>query len=86
MNRSIFLVSCHIPGKANIQADSMPKNLAHKTEWILDRAVFTMLTKHFLPEDLMATSENAQLETFVYTGMQIKKQLHHMIFVFNGRV
>ena len=67
MNRSIFLVSCHIPGKENIQADSLSRNFARETELMLDKVVFKMLTKYFFfPEvDLMATSENAQLETFV---------------------
>ena len=48
MNRCIFLVSCHIPGKENIHGDSLSRNFARKTEWMLDRAVYKMLTKNFI--------------------------------------
>ena len=49
MNRSIFLVSCHVPGKENIQADSLSRNLAHETEEMLDRAVLCISWKGLNP-------------------------------------
>ena len=47
MNRCIFLVSCHIPGKENIHGDSLTRNFAHETEWMLDTVVYKMLTNNF---------------------------------------
>ena len=58
----------HLPGKQNVTADKLSRELNDNLEWSLDREVFCKLIRKagFRPQvDLFATRLNAQVQKFV---------------------
>ena len=67
IDRNLWLVATHIPGKMNIVADKLSRNFAWETEWQLNPKSFKRLCEHFkfFPEiDWFASSENKQTLTY----------------------
>ena len=67
MNISIFVVSFHISGKKNIQADSLSRkiSLMKLNGCLIELFIYSYQAFFFHEVDLMANSKDAQLETFV---------------------
>ena len=67
ISREIYLTAAHIPGKENIQADQASRLFNDRTEWKLDKSVFTkLLTVFGKPEiDMFASRLNHQLPSYV---------------------
>ena len=67
IERDIWLSVCHIPGKLNVDADQASRQFNDRTEWMLDRSIFSKVTnKLFSPKiDLFASRLNTQLPRFV---------------------
>ena len=57
----------YIPGKKNDRADKLSRRQRDRTDWMLNRALFKRLSKHFGPFtiDLFATRLNAQLPRYI---------------------
>lgn len=64
--RNIWVSACHIPGKLNVEADKASRQFNDRTEWMLDKAVFSKITTvFFLPDiDLFASRINRQLPRY----------------------
>lgn len=67
IEHGIWLSSTHIPGKANVDADSESRNFDDKTEWKLDPQAFAYCTELWgMPEiDLFASRLNFQCKPYV---------------------
>ena len=67
IERNLWITACHIPGATNVEADRASRVFNDRTEWMLDKEVFTKITSVlFKPEiDLFASRINAQLPNYV---------------------
>ena len=65
--RDIFISAQHIPGKVNIQADTLSREISSNLEWSLNGEVFQdIISQTFIPEiDLFASRLNAKAAKFV---------------------
>ena len=61
-----WLIAVHIPGKANVQADSLSRSLTVNTEWSLNDKVFKKILSHYtwLQFDLFASRLNNKLQHY----------------------
>lgn len=67
ISRDIWLISCFIPGKINVEADRLSRLLNETTEWSLSQNCFTKIL-HKYPEisvDLFASHLNYKLPKYV---------------------
>ena len=67
LEREIFVVAQHIPGKDNVYADYHSRNFNERFEWSLNLTVFRWITQRlWYPEiDLFASRLNAKVKKFV---------------------
>ena len=67
ISRKIYLTAAHIPGKENIQADQPSRLFNDRTEWKLDKSVFTKLLTIFGKPviDMFASRLNHHLASYV---------------------
>ena len=65
--RDIFISAQHIPGKVNIQADTLSREISSNLVWSLNGEVFQdIISQTFIPEiDLFASRLNAKTAKFV---------------------
>ena len=65
--RDILLSAQHIPGKLNIQADTLSREMSSNLEWSLNGEVFQeIVSQTFIPEiDLFASRLNAKTAKFI---------------------
>ena len=65
--RDIFISAQHIPGKVNIQADTLSREIFSNLEWSLNGEVFQdIISQAFIPEiDLFASRLHAKTAKFV---------------------
>lgn len=45
--RNIWLTSCHLPGRDNIEADKLSRNLSKDMDWMLDKKIFQEISANF---------------------------------------
>ena len=66
LDRNIWLLCSHIPGKINNEADKLSREFSDQTEWHLDHDIFLQIcSKFYVPDiDLFASRLNKQLDTF----------------------
>ena len=67
LDRDSWIISCHIPGKLNTEADEESRQICAKTEWMLNPELFQQAVRElrFTPEvDLFASRLNKQLPVF----------------------
>jgi len=67
LEREIFVVAQHIPGKDNVYADYHSRNFSERIEWSLNPTVFRWITQRlWYPEiDLFASRLNAKVKKYV---------------------
>ena len=68
LSRNNWITACHIPGVLNVEADEESRSSESKTEWMLNKDVFNMITEQlgFTPDiDLFASRINKQLDRFM---------------------
>ena len=65
--RDILVSAQHIPGKANVRADALSREISSNLEWSLDSKVFCgIVSQTFVPEvDLFASRLNAKTDRFI---------------------
>ena len=65
--RGIWITAQHLPGVQNVDADWASRHFNERTEWTLDKAIFTrIVTKYYTPQvDLFASRLNHQLPLYV---------------------
>ena len=67
LEREIFVVAQHVPGKDHVYADYHSRNFNERIEWSLHPTVFRWITQRlWYPEiDLFASRLNAKVKKFV---------------------
>ena len=67
MSRDIHISAQHIPGKTNVRADRLSREIYSNLEWSLDDKVFhRIISQTFVPEiDLFASRLNAKTAKFI---------------------
>lgn len=45
--RNIWLTACHLPGRDNIEADKLTRNLSKEMEWMVDKKIFQEISANF---------------------------------------
>jgi hypothetical protein len=65
--KGIWITAQHLPGVQNVDADWASRHFNERTEWTLDKAIFTrIVTKYYTPQvDLFASRLNHQLLTWI---------------------
>ena len=65
--RDILVSAQHIPGKANVRADALSREISSNLEWSLDSKAFCgIVSQTFVPEvDLFASRLNAKTDRFI---------------------
>ena len=65
--KGIWITAQHLPGVQNVDADWASRHFNERTEWTLDKAIFTrIVTKYYTPQvDLFASRLNHQLPLYV---------------------
>ena len=65
--KGIWITAQHLPGVQNVNADWVSRHFNERTEWTLDKAIFTrIVTKYYTPQvDLFASRLNHQLPLYV---------------------
>jgi hypothetical protein len=65
--KGIWITAQHLPGLQNVDADWASRHFNERTEWTLDKAIFTrIVTKYYTPQvDLFASRLNHQLPLYV---------------------
>ena len=64
---NIWITAQHLPGTQNVDADWASRHFNERTEWTLDKSIFTrMVRKFYTPQvDLFASRLNHQLPKYV---------------------
>jgi hypothetical protein len=65
--KEIWITAQHLPGVHNVDADWASRHINERTEWTLDKAIFTrIVTKYYTTQvDLFASRLNHQLPLYV---------------------
>ena len=64
---NIWITAQHLPGTQNVDADWASRHFNERTEWTLDKSIFTRIVRKFYPPqvDLFASRLNHQLPKYV---------------------
>lgn len=67
LQKQIWLSCAHIPGKANVRADTLSRNFRSNTEWMLNKKVFESICNLWRQPviDLFASRLNKQIDKYV---------------------